>query len=99
MPVGVVVLGAVSVCCATVGGGVSSVFLPSRPLILSHPEVPTASSAHVASSVRCRIASLHRKEESGAVVAAQERLGAPLGVRHDTYDVAAGVADAGNVVG
>src|SRR5688572_25891997 len=66
--------------------------LSARLWTLSHPEVLTTTSAHIANSVRCRIASLHREEDTGAVCSTQEGTSAPLGMRHDPHDIAAGVA-------
>src|SRR5258708_32629608 len=65
-------------------------------LILSHPKVAIATSAHTHSVLR-RIPGLHGEKDTCAVFAAQRRLVAPLGVRHDTDHVASCVANAGDV--
>src|SRR6267378_1748734 len=63
----------------------------------SHPEVATINSAHIASVLR-RIASLQREEDAGAILTAQNRSIAALRVRHNPDDVAAGIADTGDIV-
>src|SRR5437763_4678586 len=67
-------------------------------LICLHPEVATITSAHIHGVLR-RMSSLHRKKDTGAVLAAQGRGVAALRVRHDPHHVAAGVVHAGDVVG
>src|SRR5882672_3844923 len=100
---------AVSVAGRTGAGGGDCVV--ERPRILSHasfsfafaastwshPEVATINSAHIASVLR-RIASLQREEDAGAILTAQNRSIAALRVRHNPDDVAAGIADTGDIV-
>src|SRR3989441_11635640 len=67
-------------------------------LISSHPEVAIANSAHIHSVLR-RMSSLHRVKDAGSILAAQDRSGAALRVRHDPQHVPAGVAHAGDGIG
>src|SRR5256886_14067645 len=67
-------------------------------LICLHPEVATITSAHIHGVLR-RMSSLHRKKDTGAVLAAQCRGVTALRVRHDPHHVVAGVGHAGNIVG
>src|SRR6266487_1394258 len=57
----------------------------------------TVNSAHIASVLR-RIASLQREEDTGSVLAAQDPSVTALRVWHDTYYIATGTADAGDLV-
>src|SRR5207245_9168805 len=62
-----------------------------------HPRVAVANCAHTHSVLR-RMSSLHRQTEAGPILAAQDRGDPSLRVGHDSDHVAAGVADAGDVV-
>src|SRR5258706_3714456 len=57
----------------------------------------TVNSAHIASVLR-RIASLQREEDTCSVLTAQDPSVTALRVWHDTYYIATGAADAGDVV-
>src|SRR5512141_1817720 len=67
-------------------------------LILSQPSVVPANSAHTTSMLR-RMISLQGEKDTGAIGAAENGRIAPLGVRHDTNHVAAGIRHAGDVAG
>src|SRR5437762_12736589 len=62
-----------------------------------HPEVATITSAHIHSVLR-RMSSLHRKKNTGPVLAAQCRGVAALRVRHDPHHIVTGVRHAGDIV-
>src|SRR5689334_1572858 len=90
--------GWIAVAGAFFAPGSFDLMLSTIGLILSHPKVAIATSAHTHSVLR-RIPGLHGEKDTCAVFAAQRRFVAALGVRHDTDHVASFVADAGDVPG